>query len=113
VDILGGDFNCVLEGSDATGQGSYSRALAMLIKGFTLHGTLHQRPGCEVFTHHSVHGGTRLDRIYVTTDLLARKKNVQMVATAFNDHFAVVLTLVETDALIRSGRGAWKMNYRL
>jgi exonuclease III len=32
VDILCGDFNCVLEGSDATGQGSYSRELAMLIK---------------------------------------------------------------------------------
>jgi hypothetical protein len=39
VDILGGDFNCVLEGSDATGRGSYSQALAMLIKGFSLHDT--------------------------------------------------------------------------
>jgi endonuclease/exonuclease/phosphatase family metal-dependent hydrolase len=100
VELIGGDFNCVLEGSDTTGQGSYSRALAMLIKGFSLHDTCHQRPGCEVFTHHSVHGGKRLDRIYVTTDLLARK-NVQMIATAFTDHFGVVETLTETDALIR------------
>jgi exonuclease III len=71
VDILGGEFNCVLEGSDATGQGSYGRALAMLIKGCSFYDTWHQRPGCEVFTHHSVHGRTRLDIIYVTTDLLA------------------------------------------
>jgi hypothetical protein len=85
----------------------------MLKKGFSLHDTWHQRPGCGVFTHHSVHGGTRLDRISVTTDLLARKKNVQMVATAFTEHFAVVLILIETDALIRWGRGAWKMDYRL
>jgi hypothetical protein len=38
---------------------------------------------------------------------------VQMIATAFTDHFGVVETLTETDALIRWGRRSWKMNYRL
>jgi hypothetical protein len=35
VDILGGDFNCVLDKNDVTGQGTYSRSLATLIKGYS------------------------------------------------------------------------------
>jgi exonuclease III len=34
--ILGGDFNCILETTDATGHGCYSRALATLLHGYSL-----------------------------------------------------------------------------
>jgi hypothetical protein len=113
IDVLGGDFNCILEREDATGQGSYSRALQMLLTGYTLRDSWQQPPGRAVYTHHSVHGATRIDRIYLSDVQYAHKTNVQIIATPFTDHFAVVLTLANAAPILRWGRGTWKMNSRL
>jgi exonuclease III len=113
VDILGGDFNCVLDKNDATGQGTYSRSIATLIKGYSLQDAWQPRPGRKVYTHYTRHGGARLDRFYLTNNQLARKKSIETIATAFTDHLAVVLRLIMEENLIRWERGAWKLNCKV
>jgi hypothetical protein len=55
----------------------------------------------------------RLDRIYVTRNLLDRKKGMEVVATDFTDHFAVVIQLTTDVPIPERGRSRWKMNASL
>jgi exonuclease III len=110
---LGGDFNCVLRATDATGQGVFSRSLATLVHGYALRDAWQPSPERKVYTHYTVHGASRLDRFYLTKDLLARKQSIETVAAAFTDHFAVVLRLSMDEHIARWGRGTWKLNCKL
>jgi exonuclease III len=49
--IMGGDFNCILEAADATGQGSHSRALTTLVKGYSLQDAWQAHPDRHAYTH--------------------------------------------------------------
>jgi hypothetical protein len=49
-----------------------------------------QRPA---YTHYSPTGSTRIDRFYMTQDLLLRKTGIEILLVAFTDHNAVVLRL--------------------
>ena len=71
--LLGGDFNCVLHPTDAIGPFSTSRALLEVIRGLALLDTWSQNPLRPICTHFSRTGATRIDRFYVTQDLLVRK----------------------------------------
>jgi endonuclease/exonuclease/phosphatase family metal-dependent hydrolase len=71
--LLGGDFNCVIEPVDSTGYFNYSRALTELVHGLALTDTWQGNVERKVYTHYSVSGATRIDRIYATRDLVARK----------------------------------------
>jgi hypothetical protein len=51
--------------------------------------------------------------MYVTKHLRTRKTGVETVATAFTDHFAVVLRLAIDAPLPLRGRGSWKINVSL
>ena len=108
--ILGGDFNCVLVKADTTGQYQYSRALAELINGFAIMDTWHQNPVRPAYTHHFNNGTTRIDQIYTTQELLAKKIGIEIVAAAFTDHHAVKLRIVVDTPILRMGRGHWKIN---
>jgi len=86
---MGGDFNCVLEETDSTSGYNYSPALAELVRGFTLKDSWQGDPSRRAFTHSSTSRATRINRIYATQVLLARKLGVEAVAAAFIDHLAV------------------------
>jgi hypothetical protein len=62
------------------------------------------------YTHYASKTASILDRIYVTKHLRTRKIGVETIATAFTDHFAVILRLVIDAHLPLSRRGYWKMN---
>jgi hypothetical protein len=66
--------------------------------------------GHKDFTHYAPLSATRLDRIYITKLLHMRKCGVETVATAFTDHFAVVIRLATDVPFVEGGRGYWKMN---
>ena len=65
------------------------------------------------YTHYASKTASRLDRIYVTKHLRTLKTGVETIATAFTDHFAVVLRLAIDAPLAPRGRGCWKMNISL
>jgi endonuclease/exonuclease/phosphatase family metal-dependent hydrolase len=101
--ILGGDFNYVLRATDVTGQGAFSRSLATFVQGYSLRDAWQPSPERRVYTHYTVHGASKLDRFYLTKDLLARKRGIETVAAAFTDHFAVVLRLSMEEHIVRWG----------
>jgi hypothetical protein len=72
--ILGGDFNFILDPVDATGHFQNSRPLAELVHALALKGTWQQNPAKPTFTHHSPSGATRIDRLYTSQDLMAKKE---------------------------------------
>jgi endonuclease/exonuclease/phosphatase family metal-dependent hydrolase len=111
--ILCGDFNCVLRATDATGQGVFSRSLATLVHCYALRDAWQPSPERRVYTHYTVHGASRLDRFYLTKDLLARKKSIETVAAAFTDHFTMVLRLSMDEHIAQWGQGTWKLNCKL
>ena len=108
--LLGGDFNCVLDAADSTGRGSFSRSLAALVQGYALRDAWQARPDSHAYTHHTIHVATRIDRFYMSRDLMTRKTGIATVAAAFTDHLAVVLRLSWSTLLPRRGRGTWKLN---
>ena len=65
------------------------------------------------YTHYASKTASRLDRIYVTKHLRTRKTGVETIATAFTDHFVVILRLAIDALLPLRGRGYWKMNVSL
>jgi exonuclease III len=91
--LLGGDFNCVLQPSDMTGPFTTTRALTDVIRGLALSDAWSQDPQRPVYTHFSPTGATRIDRFYITQDLLSRKTAIEILPAAFADHNAVVLRL--------------------
>ena len=109
----GGDFNCILEQGEATGILNFSQALATLIRGLNLKDAWQRSVDRPVYTHYSVAGATRIDRIYATRDLIARKLGIEKIAAAFTDHYAVCLRLTVDVPFVRIGRGFWKMDNTL
>jgi exonuclease III len=69
-----GDFNCILQNTDCTGTPSISRALRNLIAGMRIHYTWNANTEPRRYTHYTATGAKRLDRIYVTNDLLRNKQ---------------------------------------
>jgi exonuclease III len=71
--VFGGDFNCIIDPVDTSGTFRNSRALANLIHGTRLRDTWIQNPTSPTYTHHSPYSATRIDRIYVSQELLQKK----------------------------------------
>jgi exonuclease III len=61
--LVGGDFNCVLETTESTGHGTFSRSLATLFQGYSLNVAWYVHPTYKAHTHYTTHDATRLDRI--------------------------------------------------
>ena len=60
--LLCGDFNCVLDATDATGTCTCSRTLAALVQGDALSDVWTQSTARLTCTHYSMIGATRIDR---------------------------------------------------
>jgi hypothetical protein len=108
--ILGGDFNCVLNPADTNGALQPSRALSEIVRSLSLVDTWDQDPLRTTFTHHSPTGATRIDRIYVPSELVKRKSGVDIIPAAFTDSHALVLRLTMEDQVVRRRLRRWKMD---
>ena len=111
--LLAGDFNCILNRADSTGTASYSRTLGKMVAGLGMKDAWDITQARYGYTHYAPQSATRLDRIYVTGQLLARKYGIETVATAFTDHLAVVIRLATDMPPSDRGRSFWKMNVSL
>jgi len=69
--------------------------------------TLH--PNRPAYTHSST-GATRIDRIYMSRDLMTRKTGIEILPAAFTDHSAVVLRLTLGETGARRDRVRWKLD---
>ena len=111
--IVGGVFNCILNQKDSTGHFNYSRALDGLVHGIELRDMWQSDPPEKGYTHYSLMGATRIDRICTTKDMSTKKVGVETLAAAFTEHLAVILRLSVEVPIIQRGRGLWKMNTSL
>jgi exonuclease III len=105
--LLGGDFNCVLEGADATRGPNFSRALAILVQGYALKDIWQSSGSRTAYTHFTAQGAARLDRFYASAGLYGRKRRAESLPAAFTDHLAVLVAMREA---VRYGYRPWKFN---
>ena len=71
------------------------------------------RPLRPKYTHHSPTGATRIDRIYISNELMARKAGIEIIPAVFTDHHAVVLSLTIQDHVVSRRRGRWRLDPNL
>jgi exonuclease III len=83
--LMEGDFNCILKAADSNEHGSFSRALVTPVQGYALSDAWQARPDSNGSTHYTTHGATRIDRIYLSSETLARKTGLATVPAAFTD----------------------------
>jgi hypothetical protein len=108
--MLEGDFNCILNADDSTGSVPFSKAIQKTAAGLGLYDAWDSEHTRRGYTHYAPMSASRLDRIYVTRNLLDRKQGMKVVATVFTDHFAVVIRLTTDVPIPERGRSYWKMN---
>jgi exonuclease III len=108
--VMAGDFNCVLTPSDCTGSFNVSRELTRLVTGLDLVDVWEMNQGRIIYTHHTAQGASRLDRIYLSRQLLKSKQGVETIAAAFTDHLAVMLRVSLSTPCTTQGKGYWRMN---
>jgi exonuclease III len=99
--ILAGDFNCIIDKTETTGSGSYSRALKIWVRGLGLSDGWNSLTTQGGYTHFTARSATILDRIYLTERLATRKTGIETLPAAFTDHMAVIIRIAintSTDA---------------
>ena len=111
--LLAGDFNCIINKQDSTGNVPRSVALETLVHGMELHDVWESTNPRLGYTHYAPLSASRLDRIYVSPQLYRQKQGVETVAAAFTDHMAVVVRLGSETLFQKRGRGYWKLNVSL
>jgi len=102
-----------MNNNDCTGQRTCSRALERLINGLRLKNAWDKETNPHVYTHYAPAGAARIDRIYLSEDLLCNKQGAETIAAAFTDHLAVLIRVKFATPIIFRGRGRWYMNTSL
>jgi len=110
---LAGDFNCVINNNDCTGQRTCSRALERLINGLRLKDDWDTETNPHVYIQYTPAGAARIDRIYLSEDLLCNKQGGETIAAAFTDHLAVLIRIKLATPIILRGRCRRCMNTSL
>jgi hypothetical protein len=108
--ILTGDFNCTIEKSESTGGTNYSRALTGLLTGLGLKDGWDPKTMKGGYTHIIGQSASRIDRIYTTQLLMARKMGIETIPAAFSDHNAVIIRISTDKPPSTRGRAYWKTN---
>jgi len=108
--IVAGDFNCVLNNKNCTGQRTSSQALQRLTNGLKLKDPWDPNINPYGFTHYTATGATRIDRMYLSEDLIRHKQGTETIAAAFTDHLAVLLRIQLATPKNLRGKGRWIMN---
>jgi hypothetical protein len=87
-----------------------SRALTKLTQCLGLHDVWDSSSGRIDYTHFTHAGANRIDRIYGTEDILARKQGAETIATAFTDHLAVIVRVTYNVPSTTRKHWAWRMD---
>lgn len=111
--ILAGDFNCVLEATDCTGNTPKSKALEQLISNFKLIDVWKAKRTTPGYTYQRANTESRIDRIYVSENFKPGISSVDTYNVPFSDHNAVIAKLYLPIEFIERGRKYWKINNSL
>jgi hypothetical protein len=111
--LIAGYFNCIVSNTDGTGTNNHSRALTNIMHGFGLIDTCDTYTSRRIYTHCTSTGASKIDRMYVTRNILSMKESVETVATTFPDHLAVIVRITMNRPLTLRGRGCWRLNVSL
>lgn len=106
--VLAGDFNCVLRDCDATGRVTSCASLRLLVDGLQLRDAASDRR--VVHTFRTSTSASRLDRFYVSVQLVPQVKSYHCDAVAFSDHLAVACHLNLAQEYAPRGASYWKLN---
>lgn len=111
--IIGGDFNSTQAPKDQLPRHSPCAALATIIQNLNLvdswehvHGN---RPG---FTHFTSHSSSRLDRVYISRDIVGGTQAAEIWPTAFSNHEAYICTVNICQQKVWRSKGLWKLNIK-
>ena len=117
--IIGGDFNCISnvyldkQGGDSQAGSSALDALMDLLKSFNLIDVFRSmHPSSRKFTWTNSNVSSRLDKFYVSPEILANTKLFEITVFPFSDHDAPFLSFKLPSSSPR-GRGTWKFNTSL
>ena len=117
--IIGGDFNCISNlfldklGGDSQAGPTAKAALTDLLRDFNLIDIFRSmQPSACKFTWTNSKISCRLDKFYVSPEILANTKYCEITVFPFSDHDAPFLSFQLPNSLPR-GRGTWKFNTRL
>ena len=64
----------------------------------------------HAYTQYTTTGAARIDRIYLSEDLLLNKQCAETIAAAFTDHLAVLIRIKFATPITFKGRGRWCMD---
>ncbi|KAJ4448603.1 hypothetical protein ANN_28371 [Periplaneta americana] len=110
---MGGDFNCVLDSLECTGSTPKSPALKYIINNFHMTDVWRVTHKTAGFTYHTTKSASRIDRIYVSTDLKNSISSSEIVPAPFTDHNALIVLIKIPISFITRGRTLWKLNSQL
>jgi exonuclease III len=110
--IICGDFNCIIDSADTRGSsknfcyGLKQLTIAMGLKDVA------QVKNARKFTFFRGISASRLDRFYVSSDLLSTIMEIQTIPVAFSDHHAVQIKMRidSSNRAINFGYGNWKIS---
>lgn len=108
--LIGGDFNCVVNQKDATGNNSHSSMLQKLMRAAELTDSweiLHRNH--VEFSLIRADAASRIDRILTKDNMRGQIRNAYFAATSFSDHKAYVVRMVLPLLGSPPGRGIWRM----
>ena len=109
--ILGGDFNCVINEEDSSGNSNYSKNLKQLIKTLNLKDVWNVIHGTKIeHTYQRTYTKSRLDRIYVTQNLESKITSVEVQTNSFSDHHALIAKIKFSKLSQSYGKGNWSLN---
>lgn len=111
--VFGGDFNCVIDKTDSTGNSPICANLAKIVKEMKLCDVWRLKGLGEGFTYRSASSASRIDRIYVSGNVSERVRTVELTPIAFSDHCALAcnIKLNLNQFVIR--KGTWRINNRI
>ena len=116
---IGGDFNCTFNqyldklGGDSQAGSTALEALTDLLKSFNLTDVFRSmHPSARQFTRINSKVSSRLDKFYVSSEILANNKHCGITVFPFSDHDAPFLSFKLPNISPR-GRGTWKFNTSL
>ena len=107
--ILGGDFNCVIRSSDASGV-NHSNALQATVQQLHLYDVwLQLRPLENEYTYITHNSASRLDCLYVSGGLRDQLGSTAAHVCCFSDHKAVTARICLPVPGRAHGRGYWSL----
>lgn len=108
--IIGGDFNAVIHPRDATGESNFSLALKNFIQQLQLQDVWNVlKRGNVQYTYVTHNSASRIDRLYVSSDMLQNLRSADTQLCCFTNHKALVCRLVLPNLGREQGRGFWSL----